>query len=69
MNIHFGLLNVRTAQSLSSSDDMNNEIDDQNDRGELVPLRQAGRQVKCRGEWELRRVVLHAVNDARYKNV
>jgi len=69
MKVHFELLNVRTTQSLSSSDDVNDEVHDQDDRGELVPLRQAGRQVQRRREWELRRVVLHTVDDARHQNV
>ena len=39
----FGLLNVRVSQPFSASDDMNGHIHNENDGGELVPLRQARR--------------------------
>ena len=48
---------------------MNYRVDHQDDGGEFVPLRESGGQSEFGGERELRRVVLHAIDNAGHEDV
>jgi hypothetical protein len=66
---HFDLLNVRAAQSLASSDDVDGCVQNEDEGGDLVPLRKTGRQMERRRQRKLSRLMVQTIDDPRHKDV